>query len=162
MLLDGGGEHCLHEFMSTAGLLQAFINVVCRVMRWCSGKVIRTVVLMSVLLTSGCATALIRSDGIADSEHVYPATVVDAQLFSEVGIKGKPLFASTDPKTRTGPVNRLAYGVGAVIDMPFSIVFDTVLLPVDLIGTNRIETHTESEKAPDGIDDGANASATLK
>jgi uncharacterized protein YceK len=86
----------------------------------------------SVLITSGCATAFVRSKNTAVPEPVFPATTFDAQFFWESGVKGEPLFATNDPKVKNGPLARLAYGLGGIIDLPFSIVFDTILLPFDL------------------------------
>ena len=85
-----------------------------------------------VLLTSGCATVFVRSKSTLDPEHVFPATTFDAEFFWNAGVKGEPLFATVDPKQKNNPVARLAYGVGGILDFPFSIVFDTILLPVDL------------------------------
>lgn len=89
-----------------------------------------------MLLMSGCATALVRSKDAVEHRHVYPATVLDAKFFWDAGLKGEPLFVSADPKARNGPVKRVAYGVGAIVDAPFSVAFDTLLLPVDLMRRN--------------------------
>jgi uncharacterized protein YceK len=86
----------------------------------------------SLLLTSGCATVFVRSKSTVDPQHVFPATAFDGQFFWQSGIKGEPLFVTVDPKERLNPVARFACGVGSIIDLPFSIVFDTLLLPFDL------------------------------
>jgi uncharacterized protein YceK len=86
----------------------------------------------SVVITSGCATTFVRSNSTVDPQHVFPATTFDARFFWESGVKGEPLFASADPKVRNGPVTRLAYVTGAIVDLPISIALDTILLPVDL------------------------------
>ena len=99
---------------------------------------------VGLVVTSGCATALKRSDGSVDPGHVYPAATLDAQLFWDSGVRGEPLFATADPAVRNGPAARLGYCIGAIIDAPFSIVFDTILLPVDLI---RSSTPDDSENA---------------
>ena len=91
----------------------------------------------AVLMTSGCATVLVRSPGADDGEHVFPATVFDAEMFWEVGVKGEPLFEMADRDAKSSPFARFAYGLGAIIDMPFSIAFDTILLPVDLVRAKR-------------------------
>jgi hypothetical protein len=51
----------------------------------------------SVLITSGCATAFVRSESTVDPKHVFPATAFDAQFFWEAGVKGEPLIAMVDP-----------------------------------------------------------------
>jgi uncharacterized protein YceK len=86
-----------------------------------------------VLFASGCATAFERSSSTDDSEHVFPATTFDAQCFWESGVKGEPLMAPSDSNDRNGPAARFAWGVGSVVDLPFSIVVDMILLPYDLL-----------------------------
>ena len=86
----------------------------------------------STVIMSGCATSFVRSKNTVDPQHVFPATTFDAQFFWDSGIKGRPLFATADPDDRNGLATRFAYGVGAVVDLPLSIAFDTILLPVDL------------------------------
>ena len=110
-------------------------------------KVFRIMGATSLLITSGCATVFVRSKSIVDPQHVFPATAFDGQFFWRSGIQGEPLFATVDPKERLNPVARFACGVGSIIDLPFSIVFDTILLPFDL---SRGRTgDTESKREPD-------------
>jgi uncharacterized protein YceK len=85
-----------------------------------------------VMMTSGCATAFVRSKDTVETHHVFPATRFDGEFFWESGVKGEPLFVEVDGEKRNNPVARCAYMLGAIIDMPFSIAFDTLLLPVDL------------------------------
>ena len=84
------------------------------------------------LTCGGCATAFLRSDGPADSRQVYPATKFDGQIFWSAAVKGEPLYVSVDPNERNGALTRVAHGIGAIVDLPFSIVFDTMFLPLDL------------------------------
>ena len=100
-----------------------------------------------LLLTSGCATVFVRSKSTVDPQHVFPATAFDGQFFWHSAIKGEPLFATVDPNERLNPVARFAYGVGSIIDLPFSIVFDTILLPVDL--SRRRADDIDSKREPD-------------
>lgn len=88
--------------------------------------------LMTALLHPGCATAFIRSDTSTGAVLVYPATTFDAQCLWECGIKGEHPLAMADSGAKSPPVVRTALGVGSLIDLPFSLVSDTVLLPVDL------------------------------
>lgn len=93
------------------------------------------------VMTSGCATLFVRSESTVDSKHVYPATVFDAQCFWECGIKAEPPLALADPAIRSKPLTRVAFGVGSVVDLPFSIVSDTVMLPIDF---SRLERQSET------------------
>jgi uncharacterized protein YceK len=86
----------------------------------------------SLLLGCGCATAFVRSSSTVEPEQVFPATAFDAEFFWKAGVKGEPLFATADPKQKNHPVARIAYGIGGMVDLPISLVFDTLLLPVDL------------------------------
>ena len=100
----------------------------------------------SLLLTSGCATAFVRSKSTVEPQHAYPATALDGELLWRSGVKGEPLFATTTPNERINPLARLASGAGCIMDLPFSIVFDTVMLPVDL---SRGRRNDPDGKQPD-------------
>ena len=100
--------------------------------------------------TSGCATAFVRTGSTVDPQLVFPATTFDAEFFWETGVKGKPLFTGFDPNDRNGPVARMAYSVGAIIDLPFSIAFDTILLPVDLTRSKAPSEHRDTNAEPVG------------
>src|SRR5258706_258780 len=102
-----------------------------------------------VVITSGCATTFVRSESTVAPQHVFPATAFDGQFFWNSGVKGVPLFATVDPKAKNGAVPRFAYGYGAITDLPFSIVFDTMLLPIDLTrsGTPAEDKGTKGEPA---------------
>src|SRR5580765_1575184 len=86
-----------------------------------------------MIITSGCATAFVRSESTVRPQHVFTATTFDGPVFWKAGIKGELPFAMADPNRRNGPVTRLAYSVGSIIDLPFSIAFDIFLLPLDLV-----------------------------
>jgi hypothetical protein len=58
-------------------------------------------------------------------------------MFWEMGVKGEPPFVRVDRDAKSSPFARFAYSLGAIIDTPFSITFDTILLPVDLIRARR-------------------------
>ena len=101
----------------------------------------------TLLMTSGCATAFVRSKNTTDFQHVFPATAFDGEIFWCSGVQGEPLFGMLDPKAHIDPVSRLGCGVGSINDLPFSIVFDTILLPSDL---SRDRTgDTEGKREPD-------------
>ena len=106
-------------------------------------KLTRLFVLVVVFTTSSCATLFVRSESTDKSKHVYPATVSDANFFWDCSIKGDPPFKLADSKVKTQPFFRAGYGVAAVIDLPFSIVSDTIMLPVDL---HRSLTPTEEDE----------------
>ena len=99
----------------------------------------------SLLITSGCATSFVRSESTDKPQHVFPATACDGQFFWHAGVKGEPLFAMADPNARINPVGRFVYGLGSIIDLPFSILFDTILLPLDLSRLGRDDTDTQPE-----------------
>lgn len=92
-------------------------------------KVVYVLGVACITLTSGCATAFVRSKSTGDPEHVYPATTLDAFFFWNCAILGKgPLPA--DPSYRvnlpdritetacanaTQSAERLSYGFGKKI-----------------------------------------------
>ena len=80
----------------------------------------------------GCATSLVRSGGASEPEHPFPAATADVQFFWESGVKGDPILQMVDPNYRSDPRVRLMCCIGALVDFPFSIAFDVVLLPLDL------------------------------
>ena len=87
------------------------------------------------MLISSCATAFVRTDSSDKPEHVYPATAFDAQFIWEAGIKGEPLIvAMKNPEKKNGIPIRIIYTVGGIIDLPISLIIDTVLLPFDVAG----------------------------
>ncbi len=96
-------------------------------------KAIQSLAAAVLALTGGCATVFVRSENTVQSQRVFPTTAFDAQFLWHSGFKGEPWFAATDPSERNGPAARMAYTLGAVVDFPFSVVFDTILVPVDLI-----------------------------
>lgn len=105
-------------------------------------KVFRLIAAASVLMMNSCATAFLRSEGTATPKQAFPATTFDGQWFWRLGIKGEPMMSSVNPKElkpseRTSPLWRLTCGVGGLIDLPFSVVSDTLLLPMDLLPRKR-------------------------
>ena len=108
-----------------------------------------------VMTTSGCATALVRSKSTVGFQHVFPATAFDGQFFFKAGVKGDPLFAMVDPKEKNTPVARLAYCVGSIIDLPFSVAFDTILFPIDLMRGGTLDEDHDSKFERDGPANGS-------
>jgi len=104
----------------------------------------------TVVMASGCATSFVRSQSTVEPRHVFPATTLDAHVFWYTGVNGEPLFARVDPKDRNSPLARMAYGVGSICDLPFSVAFDTLLLPIDLFRPNPVSVTTNSQPDPDG------------
>ena len=99
---------------------------------------------------SSCATVFVRSDSAGEPAHVFPATKFDAKFFWSAGIKGEPLLAPADPNEKNSPGGRLAYGTGAIIDCPFSVVSDVILLPSDLIRIGGSKEHKNTKGEQDG------------
>ena len=87
---------------------------------------------LSALMLSSCATSMVRSDVNAVSEGLYPATRFNGEAIVGTGFKGEPLFESADPNYREPTSTRVLTGVGSLIDLPFSIVTDTLFLPMDI------------------------------
>ena len=92
-----------------------------------------------------------RSKSAGPPEHVFPATAFDARFFWDNGVKGEPLFAMADTNYRNGPPARLAYSLGAIVDFPLSLAFDTFLLPMDL--TRSRKPAEDKESKPHGSSD---------
>jgi uncharacterized protein YceK len=103
-----------------------------------------------ILAMSSCATVFVRSDIATPPTHVFPATKFDAEAFWALGVKGEPPLRMADPNLKNSLGERLAYGAGAVIDCPFSVVTDVIFLPSDLIriGRSKTEKKTPGEDAP--------------
>ena len=118
-------------------------------------KLICVLAAAGVLATSGCATAFVRSKNTVDPQHVFPATAFDGEFVFEAGLKGEPLFAPADPKARNSPPARVAFCVGAIIDLPFSVVFDTILLPADLFRARAPAEDEHSKAEPDAATSGS-------
>ncbi len=108
-----------------------------------------------LLAMSSCATVLVRSGNEVEPAHVFPATKIDACFFWDVGIKGDPFLKH--PSVKSSPCQRLRDGVGAIMDFPFSVVTDSILLPSDLI---RIE-RSDDEKTGSGEQGGGGNSPAL-
>jgi len=89
-----------------------------------------TVVICSALLSS-CATSFVRSDDAAP-KHLYPATAFDAEFFWETGIKGMPMVEMADRDYREPTSTRVLSCFAALIDLPVSLLTDTLFLPLDL------------------------------
>ena len=72
------------------------------------------VLLILLLLMSGCATVRTRVDWDPDSPWIYPATQMElARLQAPAGSADQCFEA-------------------CLIDLPFTLVFDTILMPIDL------------------------------
>jgi uncharacterized protein YceK len=90
-------------------------------------KRLMTICLLSALVVgmSGCATSIARCDRA--SHPVYPATRLDGYFFGA---------SLTDGETFSGYMKwweRPIFLTGSVIDLPFSLVLDTLMLPLDIM-----------------------------
>jgi len=97
---------------------------------------------LSVLFTSSCATIFVRSDSTSKPVNVYPATRFDAEFMWESGVKGEPLLAIPNPNVKNGPVTRLAYIIGGILDLPVSLLSDTIMIPFDLLAVPDKQNRT--------------------
>jgi uncharacterized protein YceK len=111
-------------------------------------KILYPIAAAAVLGGSGCASVFVRSKNTVEPDHVFPATAFDGQFFWSAGVKGEPLLATADVREKNKPMVRLAYGAGALIDLPFSVAFDTLLLPVDLIRSGTPKTNENTKGQP--------------
>ena len=92
-------------------------------------------------MTSGCATHTARSWNYPPG--VYPATRLDAYFFWTVVVRNEPIDDGW--VSRPDIVGRMAYGGMTIIDLPFSIVSDTILLPADLFRADTAKQRVEIE-----------------
>lgn len=82
-----------------------------------------TILLIAMLLQSGCATVVVRSSRSEFDEKVYPATQLNVEVIDGLLHPGTSIFAE-----------RSVVGAGLnCLDIPFSMIFDTLFLPIDLI-----------------------------
>lgn len=84
------------------------------------------------LFISSCSTAFVRGGGDDGFERFYPATTFNAGLVWEASIKGNLPIAMAEDEEKAPIVSRLMFLVGGVVDLPFSVAFDTLLLPWDI------------------------------
>ena len=88
-----------------------------------------------------------RSSPAPDIGPVYPATAVDGLWIYQTGILGEPPLATGEGE-KMNPMRRLVYPVGGLIDLPISIVTDTVLLPYDLYKLSKTNDEKEGTIEP--------------
>ena len=82
--------------------------------------------ILTVLLLCSCSSLYERREN-QDRFRYYPGIQLDAEILSDVvHSRGMPLF-------RFGPALSVLAGIYAVVDMPFSFVLDTLLLPYDAL-----------------------------
>jgi len=117
----------------------------------------RILLALCTVFASSCATSFVRSDSADHPEHIYPATVFDAGFIWDAGIKGNPLIGREDLEDKIDPLTRVVFVAGGFIDLPFSLLFDTVFLPHDL---SRPSASDESNQL--GEQDTAGQSATAE
>jgi uncharacterized protein YceK len=84
-------------------------------------------------IQAGCASWLVRAEGVYSSRtELYPATAIDvATVYHSVTLPFNP--HATDPQE--GLV--YLFLPAAIVDLPFALVVDTVLLPHDLRESSR-------------------------
>jgi len=111
------------------------------------------VFVIGVVISSGCATAIICMDGKRPDDDrfptVYPATCFDAEVIGNMFILKVPdlgWWSSGSYNIGERLLWSLTAGTLATIDLPIAIVTDTVFLPVDLYRYNRRQKGSE-EKA---------------
>ncbi|MBT7957749.1 MAG: YceK/YidQ family lipoprotein [Akkermansiaceae bacterium] len=94
------------------------------------------------LLCSNCATLLERTTSTPNYEKPYPATKMNIEAVG-TGITGPD---NSHDWRCAGPFDsasgRIAFGISALLDLPFSLAFDTLFLPFDLASKSK-PSHTE-------------------
>ena len=94
---------------------------------------------LPAVLLSSCATTIVRTESRPHSTPVYPATAFDGEFVWETSVKGRPLAPTCllhrllkQDCPKNGPIGRLAALAAGIIDLPFSLVSDTLVLPKDI------------------------------
>lgn len=93
-------------------------------------------VTLGLALSSGCATAITRFGATAPYDHFYVATRMDGTMYREAW-HGSDLFHG-------GPVSFLLLAPLITIDLPVSLVADTLCLPLDAIRYGGLESPRSS------------------
>lgn len=89
-----------------------------------------SLVLSFILILQGCATAVSLKPRLNGADYpLYPATVIDAGFMIESAKGNSKIF----------PKPNYLVTVAACIDLPFSLIFDTVFLPYDLLSRSPKE-----------------------
>jgi len=111
---------------------------------------------LAIFLCS-CMTTMVRSDERPSPEKTYEATRGDLAFLWEAGVKGEPLFYGIPANQsvqdyqppKTGFLSRLTISMGCLIDLPFSIISDTLFLPFDLFLPKKTSQGDEEVAAPE-------------
>ncbi len=104
--------------------------------------VLQWLLLTGALCASGCATGLVRTQPEKPPPGLYPATKLDCGCFIwGVGIRGSSSGSPEDAQ-RAGPLQRVMATLCGVLDLPFSLVTDTVFIPSDI---RRIQQHKKRD-----------------
>ncbi|AGF79467.1 putative periplasmic lipoprotein [Desulfocapsa sulfexigens DSM 10523] len=96
-----------------------------------------TLILATITLTSGCSTILERvtySEENRGQLNYYPATQFDIFTIKS----GGGLYCSPGPGT-------LIVVPLSIIDLPISLVTDTIMLPADIARKNKIDKQKQNE-----------------
>lgn len=100
----------------------------------CEMKKIIQVYLALFLMTimAGCATYRVRNPDCRSVPHAYPAVEVDCREWIwEMGILGNVCDA------KLGWLTRIAVVICSMVDLPISVVTDTLCLPWDLYHASK-------------------------
>lgn len=100
--------------------------------------------ILLIMLLSGCATSFVRFNPEKEKEMrndfigIYPATILDGMAVAAPFVPIFVKFEGTDASE--GKAMCYFFGpfllVGGLIDMPISIVSDTLMIPFDLYNSN--------------------------
>ena len=94
--------------------------------------IIRTIMLIqTMVMCSGCATYVVRSCPADAPKGVYPATRSDVTGAVHYWQNRMSLFWSDAP-SKPNLAEKVLFAIFAIVDLPISVVTDTVMLPGDL------------------------------
>jgi uncharacterized protein YceK len=97
-------------------------------------------VVMATLALAGCGTIAARTSGA--NERIYPATSIDALCIRTGGGN----WENDNPSLSSQIVGWGIMTPFWILDFPFSLVSDTVMLPFD-IRNNRLPTQASQDKS---------------
>ena len=80
-----------------------------------------------IMLLSGCGTCMRSS-----ARGIYPATKTDCRTFLYAGLSDGSIVNECNSQVQRG-ITRTCYTIVGVVDLPLSVVSDTLLLPYDLM-----------------------------
>ncbi|MHA1574727.1 MAG: YceK/YidQ family lipoprotein [Alphaproteobacteria bacterium] len=85
------------------------------------------ILILTLISMSGCATSMARSEEIGQ-RGIYPATFINCGMICLFCISGGPFLMEEINNVWVSPI----FILGNTVDLPISIVSDTLFLPLDI------------------------------